>query len=55
MKGVTIAERCIVAPGSIVMKSVREPYTMVAGNPAVVVRKLPENMKMHHRTETEIH
>ena len=39
LKGVTIGEGAIVAAGSVVTKNV-EPYTMVAGNPAVVVKKL---------------
>jgi len=39
LKGVTIGEGAIVAAGSVVTKNV-DPYTMVAGNPAVLVKKL---------------
>jgi acetyltransferase-like isoleucine patch superfamily enzyme len=42
LKGVDVGEGAIVAAGSIVTKSV-EPYTIVAGNPARVVRKLQEH------------
>jgi galactoside O-acetyltransferase len=39
MKGVTIGEGAIVGARSVVRENV-EPYTVVAGNPAVVIRKL---------------
>jgi acetyltransferase-like isoleucine patch superfamily enzyme len=39
LKGVIIGENSVVAAGSVVTKSV-EPNTVVAGNPAVVVREL---------------
>jgi acetyltransferase-like isoleucine patch superfamily enzyme len=38
LKGVTIGENSVVAAGSVVTKSVPE-NSVVAGNPAVVVRK----------------
>ncbi|PYL10054.1 MAG: acyltransferase [Verrucomicrobia bacterium] len=38
LKGVTIGENSVVAAGSVVTKSV-ESNTVVAGNPAVVVKK----------------
>jgi acetyltransferase-like isoleucine patch superfamily enzyme len=38
LKGVTIGENSVVAAGSVVTKTV-EPNTVVAGNPAVVVKK----------------
>ena len=40
LKGVTIGENSIIAAGSVVSKSVA-PNTIVAGNPAVVVKTLP--------------
>ena len=40
MKGVTIGKGAIVALGAIVTKDV-PPYTIVAGNPATVVKKIP--------------
>ena len=39
LKGVTIGENSVVAAGSVVSKSVA-PNTVVAGNPALVVKKL---------------
>lgn len=39
LKGVTIGEGAVVAAGSIVTRDV-EPYTMVGGNPAQVIKKL---------------
>ena len=41
VKGVTIGENSVVAAGSVVTKSV-EPNTVVAGNPAMVVRRFNE-------------
>jgi acetyltransferase-like isoleucine patch superfamily enzyme len=38
LKGVTIGENSVVAAGSVVTKTV-EPNTVVAGNPAVVVKQ----------------
>jgi acetyltransferase-like isoleucine patch superfamily enzyme len=38
LKGVVIGENSVVAAGSVVTKSI-EPNTVVAGNPAVVVKK----------------
>ena len=38
LKGVTVGEGAIVAAGSVVTKSV-DPFTVVAGNPAVFVKK----------------
>lgn len=40
LKGVTIGENSVVAAGSVVTKSV-PPNTVVAGNPAVVVKTFP--------------
>ena len=39
LKGVTIGENAVVAAGSVVSKSVAA-NTVVAGNPAVVVREI---------------
>jgi acetyltransferase-like isoleucine patch superfamily enzyme len=44
LKGVTIGKGAIVAAGAVVTKNV-EPWTVVAGNPAVVVKYLPEYNK----------
>jgi acetyltransferase-like isoleucine patch superfamily enzyme len=42
LRGVTIGEGCVVAAGAVVTKDVL-PYSIVAGNPAEFVRKLPSN------------
>lgn len=40
LKGVTIGEGAIIGAGSIVTKDV-PPYTIVAGNPAKIIREIP--------------
>jgi acetyltransferase-like isoleucine patch superfamily enzyme len=42
LKGVTIHEGAIVGAGSVVTKDVA-PWTIVAGNPAKLIREIPEN------------
>jgi acetyltransferase-like isoleucine patch superfamily enzyme len=54
LKGVVIADRCVVGPGSVVRNTFDEPYSLIAGNPAVFVRKLPENSKLFHRTQASM-
>lgn len=39
MKGVTVGEGAVVGAGSVVVKDV-EPWTVVRGNPAAIIRKL---------------
>lgn len=41
LKGVTIGEGAVVAAGSVVIKDV-EPWTIVGGNPAMIVKRLQE-------------
>jgi acetyltransferase-like isoleucine patch superfamily enzyme len=41
LKGITIGEGAIVAAGSVVTKNVA-PYTLVAGNPAALIKELPQ-------------
>ena len=41
LKGVTVGEGAVIGAKSVVTKNV-EPWTVVAGNPAVVVKYLPE-------------
>lgn len=43
LKGVTIGEGAIVAAGSVVVKDV-EPWTMVGGNPAKIIKRLQEEV-----------
>lgn len=40
LKGITIGEGAIVGAGSVVTKDV-PPYTIVAGNPAKIIREIP--------------
>ncbi|MBJ7298107.1 MAG: acyltransferase, partial [Dolichospermum sp.] len=42
LKGVTIGEGAVVGAGSVVTKDV-PPWTIVAGNPARIIREIPEN------------
>jgi acetyltransferase-like isoleucine patch superfamily enzyme len=42
LKDITIGEGAIVGAGSVVTKDV-PPYTIVAGNPARIIREIPEN------------
>lgn len=49
LKGVTIGEGAIVGAGSVVVRDV-EPWTVVAGNPAQVVRRLRENNNHEQQT-----
>lgn len=42
LKGTTIGEGAVVGAGSVVTKDV-PPWTIVAGNPARVIREIPEN------------
>lgn len=43
LKGVSIGEGAIVAAGSVITKDV-EPYTMVGGNPATLIKRLTNEM-----------
>ncbi len=42
VRGVTIGEGAIVGAGSVVTRDV-PPYTIVAGNPARIIREIPED------------
>ncbi|OWV92175.1 galactoside O-acetyltransferase [Rhizobium sp. R635] len=42
LKGITIGEGAVVAAGSVVTKDV-DPWTLVAGNPARVIKELPKS------------
>ena len=44
LKGVTIGKGSIVAAGSVVSKDV-EPFTVVAGNPALVIKKMKNEIQ----------
>jgi acetyltransferase-like isoleucine patch superfamily enzyme len=42
LKGITIGEGAVIGAGSVVTKDV-EPFTVVAGNPAKIIKKITEN------------
>lgn len=42
LKGVTIGEGAVIGAGAVVTKDV-PPWTIVAGNPARIIREIPEN------------
>ena len=42
LKGVTIGKGAIVGAGSVVTKNI-DPFTLVAGNPAKVIKSIPQN------------
>jgi acetyltransferase-like isoleucine patch superfamily enzyme len=44
LKGVTLGEGCVVGAGSVVSRNV-PPWTLVAGNPAVVIRELEPEIR----------
>lgn len=44
LKGVTVGEGAIVAAGSVVTKDV-DPWTIVGGNPAKLIKQIPENLR----------
>ncbi len=46
LAGVTVGENSVVAAGSVVIRDV-EPYTVVGGNPAKVIRKLTLEVVAH--------
>jgi galactoside O-acetyltransferase len=46
LKGVVIGEGAIVGAGSVVTKSV-EPWTVVGGNPAKILKEIPQELRRH--------
>lgn len=44
LKGVSIGEGAVVGAGSLVTRSI-EPYTLVAGNPAKLIKRFPHGQK----------
>ena len=52
LAGVTIGENSVVGAGSVVIKDVA-PYTVVAGNPAKLVKKLADGRSNNTKTEAE--
>lgn len=44
LKGVTIGQGAVVGAGSVVTKDV-EPWTIVGGNPATLIKVIPENLR----------
>ena len=54
-KGVKIPSYCLVSAGSVVGHVKPESYSLIAGNPAVHVRNVPETAKFFSRTNAIIH
>jgi acetyltransferase-like isoleucine patch superfamily enzyme len=54
LKGVKIPNCCIIGVGSVVTHVKPEPYALIAGNPAVQIRKMPEDAKFFSRTSLVI-
>lgn len=54
-KGVKIPNCCLVSAGSVVSHLKPESYSLIAGNPAVHVRKVPETAKFFSRTDAIIY
>jgi acetyltransferase-like isoleucine patch superfamily enzyme len=50
LRGITIGKGAIVAAGSVVTKDV-PPYTMVAGNPAKIIRNLQKDNQIVHNKQ----
>ena len=41
LPGVKIADHVVIGAGSVVTKSIKEPWCIVAGNPAKLLRRIP--------------
>ena len=54
-KGVRIPDRCIVSAGSVVQHVNAPEYSLLAGNPAVAIRQIPETAKFFQRTGSIIY
>jgi acetyltransferase-like isoleucine patch superfamily enzyme len=54
-KGVKVPRCCLVSAGSVVGHVKPEPYSLIAGNPAVHVRSVPETAKFFSRTEAVLY
>jgi len=51
LKGVTVGEGAIVGAGSVVSRDV-DPWTVVGGNPAQVLKRIPAELRAGSRTGT---
>jgi acetyltransferase-like isoleucine patch superfamily enzyme len=47
--GATVPNCCVVGMGAVVTKRFNESYTLLGGNPARIIRLLPEDSKYFHR------
>lgn len=55
LPGVTLGDFTIVGAGAVVTKSFHEGYSVIAGNPAKVIRTLDPNACPKHRSAHEYH
>ncbi|HAV12393.1 MAG TPA: hypothetical protein DCX06_02690 [Opitutae bacterium] len=52
--GTIIGDRCVIGAGSVVVKSFLEPYSLVGGNPATFIKKMPGDGAYFHRSERDV-
>lgn len=55
LRGVHVPSCCIVGAGSVVSHLKPESFCLFSGNPAVLVRKLPETAKLFARTDKTVY
>jgi acetyltransferase-like isoleucine patch superfamily enzyme len=54
LPGITVADRCLVAAGSVIHGKLRKPQTLYAGSPARSMMRLPDDSPLVTSTETTV-